>query len=118
MNLLNTEHYPIDLRVRSALAWSYRQADVSITINYTNHYRDTDTQPNEPIASLTTFDLLLRYSIGERDTPGGVEIHAGVQNITNRPPPFVVNVQGAVGYDQENADPYLRTWMLSILKRW
>lgn len=118
MHLLNTDHNPIDLRFRSLWEWSYRQWDLSIAMNYTNHYRDTDTYPNQPIASLATFDSLLRYSIGERDAPGGMEITAGVQNITDRSPPYVLNTLGGVGYDQENADPYLRTWMVSILKRW
>jgi iron complex outermembrane recepter protein len=118
IRLLNTDHNPVDLRFRSSLDWRRGHGEFSIAMNYTNHYEDTDTQPSRPIASLTTIDLQFRYVIGERGTRGAVEISAGAQNVTNRAPPFVTNLAADVGYDQENADPYGRTWFLNILKRW
>lgn len=118
MRLVNTDHYPVDLRLRSTWDWSYRQWYLSTTLNYTNHYRDTDTHPNTPIGSLTTVDMMLRYTIGEHDAFGSLEISGGVQNIANHAPPFVTNIEAAVAYDQENADPYLRMWVLSLFKRW
>jgi outer membrane receptor protein involved in Fe transport len=117
VSLLNTDHNPINLRFRTSLDWSRGRVDASIAANYTNHYRDVDSSPVHRIGSFTTYDWLLKYSIGERKSSGALEVSAGIQNVMDRQPPFLRNVAGDVGYDQENADPQGRVWFVNLSYR-
>ena len=118
VSLLNVDHNPINLRLRSSLDWQRGRVDVLVGANYTNRYRDLDSSPNRSVASFTTVDWQVKYAIGEPKKSGAFEVSVGMQNLFNRAPPFLRNVAGAVGYDQENADPLGLLWFVSCSYRY
>jgi iron complex outermembrane receptor protein len=115
---LNTDHNPINLRLKESVDWHLGPISVLVAMNFTNNYRDADSQPNRPIASLTTFDWQLKYVIGKSAAPGAIAVSAGMQNIFNRAVPFLQNRAANVGYDQENFDPLGRVWFAKLALNW
>jgi len=120
VSLLNTPHYPVNLRLRAALGWYGRRIGWDALLNYTNSYRDTVSQPNRPVAAWTTLDAQLHYEVGRNDGGWlqGVRLELNAINLFNRPPPFLNNQAVFLGYDQENADPYGRLISVQIRKSW
>ncbi len=120
VSLLNTQNNPINLRLRASLSWSGRRLGATLALNYSNSYRDTASVPNVPVAAWTTIDAQLRYELGS----GGngwldhTQIQLSATNLFNRDPPFLNNALAALGYDQENADPYGRILSLWIRRNW
>jgi outer membrane receptor protein involved in Fe transport len=119
-SLLNTQNYPLNLRLRTSLSWSGRRLGATLTVNYSNSYRDTASVPNLPVAAWTTIDAQIRYQLG--NGAGGLLDHTRLElsalNLFNRDPPFLNNALAGLGYDQENADPYGRIVSLWIRKDW
>ncbi|HEY4214155.1 MAG TPA: TonB-dependent receptor [Steroidobacteraceae bacterium] len=103
VGLLNTPHEPLNLRFRASLSWSLRQLSSSLFLNYSNHYRNTLSRPEQDVASWATVDLQIAVTTADEGPFRGVQIAFNAQNLFNRNPPFVNNPVG-VGYDQENAD--------------
>ena len=118
--LLNTQNNPINLRLRTSLSWSGRRLGATLTLNYSNSYRDTASVPNLPVAAWTTIDAQLRYELGN-DAGGWLDrtrLELSAVNLFDRDPPFLNNALAGLGYDQENADPYGRIVSLRIRKDW
>jgi iron complex outermembrane recepter protein len=119
-NLLNTQNYPLNLRLRAALSWEASRLGATLAVNYSNSYRDTASVPNLPVAAWTTIDAQIRYQLG--NGAGGwldrTRLELSATNLFNRDPPFLNNTLAGLGYDQENADPYGRIVSLRIRKNW
>lgn len=119
-DLLNTQNYPLALRLRSSLSWEGRRLGATLAVNYSNGYRDAASVPSRPVAAWTTIDAQIRYRLG--NGAGGWLDHTRLElsalNLFNRDPPFLDNALAGLGYDQENADPYGRILSLWIRMSW
>ncbi len=119
-DVLNLQNNPINLRLKGTVRWSGTRLGGSISLNYSNSYRDTLTEPNMPVAAWTTIDAQISYRLGALN--GGpfdnTQIQLNAVNLFNRDPPFLNNAAAAIGYDQENADPFGRMLSLLIRKSW
>ncbi len=119
VNLLDTQHYPVDVRLRNSFAWKYLEFGAAAYINYADSYTDTASEPDRKVGSWTTLDLQLSYDTraGDQSPMADVLISLNVQNVFDEDPPFLNNSVG-VGYDEENADPLGRFISLQVRKRW
>ena len=119
-SLLSTQNEPINLRFRATAGWQYRGWGTLVAANFTNSYRDTVSNPQRGVASWTTIDLQLRYDFPDAARYGlrGTRIELNARNVFNVDPPFLNNQAAAIGYDQENADPYGRLLSLQLSKKW
>ena len=120
VRLLDTLGNPLALRILSSLQGEWHRAETSLDLNYQNAYSNTQTTPASRIASWTTIDAHASYHF-PRDTVGfleGMEIGITVKNVSNRPPPFAINVPLALGWDPANADVYNRTVRIYLEKCW
>ncbi|MEJ0037804.1 MAG: TonB-dependent receptor [Gammaproteobacteria bacterium] len=124
---LDTFLHPIDLTLRGSFGWSRSGLSAVAFLNYQDSYTDNIAVPNRRISSWTTFDLTVAYDFASRISSGvfqGVKLSGSVQNLFDRDPPFVSNslltsASGvARGFDPANANPYGRTFALSLTKRW
>jgi outer membrane receptor protein involved in Fe transport/urease accessory protein UreE len=115
-DLLNTEHEPIDWRLRGTASWDYRGLGVVGSLNYTDSYRQFPTDNTRTVASWTTADLRVAYHFGD-DPAQGAQVALNIENLFNALPPYLNNPVG-VGYDQENGDLLGRMVSLSITYRW
>jgi iron complex outermembrane receptor protein len=121
VDLLNTQHNPINLRFRGSLSWDRGGLGATAAINFDNGYRDTASSPERRVSSWTTCDLQLRYKVG---APGGggwlddTQLFMSVSNVFNASPPFLNNGAVGLGFDQENGDPSGRRVTVGVRKRW
>lgn len=121
ISLLNTENNPLDLRLRLALRWTYAGFAAVVAGNFTNSYRDTASIPQRSVGSWTTVDLQLSYPITTPATHSHLPtttVELDGQNVLDSSPPFLNNQVVAIGYDQENANPYGRILRLKIVAQW
>jgi iron complex outermembrane receptor protein len=118
--LLDTQNNPIDLKMRGTVSWQQRRWGATVGVNFQNHYTDTVSDPNRPISSYTTFDTQLRYEFAPFSTNflEHMRVELNATNVFNASPPFLNNQIAALGYDQENADPYGRLVSLQVRKTW
>ncbi len=119
MELLDTQHNPIDLRLRGSLSWTHRGFGAATYVNYADSYTDTANEPDRKVGSWTTLDVHLSYDTQTRDQSplAGMQFSLSVQNVFDAEPPFLNNSIG-VAYDQENADPLGRFVSLQVRKNW
>lgn len=119
VDLLDTQHNPIDLRVRGTLSWQHLGFGAAAYVNYADSYADTASEPNRTVGSWTTLDLQLSYDTRAHDKSllADMLFSLNVQNVFEEDPPFLNNSNG-VGYDEENADPLGRFVSLQIRKSW
>jgi iron complex outermembrane recepter protein len=118
--LLNTQNYPINLKLHGALSWQQRRWGTTVEVNFQNSYRDTISQPNRPVSSYTTFDTQLRYELAPFGTSflQNTRLELNAINVFNETPPFLNNSIASLGYDQENADPTGRLLSIQLRKAW
>lgn len=121
VSLLDRFGEPVDLNLRTTLRASRGNLSCAATINFVNHYHDTNFRPSVPISSWTTADLQLAYRWGEtpatRRTPEW-ELGVSVLNAFDRPPPVAPYPIGMIDYDPANATPLGRVMTLYAIKRW
>lgn len=118
LDLLDTQHNPLDLHLRGSLSWSRRGLGSTLTLNHADAYRDVGSTPNRRVGSWTTVDWRLGYEWDEEGWLGGSEVSISVQNLFDRDPPFLNNAAVGIGYDQENADLIGRFIRLHFRKSW
>lgn len=121
-DVLNMLNQPIDLRLRSGLAWSGKRFSAGMFLNYQDSYRNTD-QASSRIDSWTTLDGQLRYDFegARHDMLRGAKVVLSVQNVFDEAPPFVLSQGSPIahpGYDSVNATPLGRFIALEIAKAW
>lgn len=106
INLLDTAHYPINLRVRSTASWDFRDVGASASLSYFDDYTDNTRWPQRRVGSWTTFDLQLRT--GSLD---GSSLALNVENVFDRGAPFL-------DYDAENAYLLGRFVSVQLRRHW
>ncbi len=119
-SLLSTENQPINLRMRATAGWELAGFRAQVAANFANGYHDIASVPSRRIDSWTTIDVQLRYDLPETSNRwlSGTRIELNARNVCNVNPPFLNNQIVAIGYDQENANPYGRLLSLELRKSW
>jgi iron complex outermembrane receptor protein len=124
-SVLNTPHYPIDLRSRGTITWSRGPFTVTTSVNYQHGYRDTDSTPVRSVRSWTTEDLVIGFTYpdfdaGTRDRAASPETRVAlrVSNLMNSSPPFLNNALEHIGYDEENGNLLGRIVSVTVRESW
>lgn len=119
-DMLNTQHNPIDLRLRGSMTWERGGLTVAEFVNYQDAYRDTDSQPNRRVSSWTTADMTVTYAVPNSVSTAlaGTKLSLNMLNVFNASPPFLNNEYEKIGYDQENGDLAGRMVSVTVRKRW
>lgn len=119
-NLLNTPFNPIDLRLRPRAEFRIGPLSAGAFLNYANSYEDNRGTVPVPVASWTTVDMNVGYTCANDCWfLQHATILAGVTNIANRPPPYLVNALGyGVNFDGTNANALGRFIYLQISTKW
>lgn len=119
VSLLDTENEPINLRMRASTGWELGGFAASAAANFTNGYWNTGSTPEQRVDSWTTIDVQLRYDFSDDQAwLHGTRLELNARNVFNVDPPFLNNQITAIGYDQENANPYGRQLSLELRKNW
>ncbi|HEX3913130.1 MAG TPA: TonB-dependent receptor [Steroidobacteraceae bacterium] len=119
-NLLNTPFNPVDLRLRPRAEFRIGPFSAAVFLNYTNSYEDNRGTVPVPVAPWTTVDMNVAYACASdcwflQHTT----IMAGVTNIANKEPPFLVNASGfGVNFDGTNANALGRFIYLQVSTKW
>jgi iron complex outermembrane receptor protein len=120
IELLNTEHEPIDWRARGKVSWIRGPFTTSAFVNFTDSYREIASTPSRTVHSWTTVDLNLEYAPGP-ESPSwlqGTTFGISAQNAFDAQAPFLNNVAVGIGYDQENANLLGRVLGFRIRHKW
>lgn len=108
VSFLNTVNNPLALRLRAGQNVVYDDLSASAFVNYAGAYTDNIVTPAARISSWTTLDIVTTYSrsLGTSDTRR-LSFTVGVDNLTNRNPPFVANNTSGfpMYFDGANASP-------------
>jgi outer membrane receptor protein involved in Fe transport len=119
-SLLNTPFNPIDLRLRPRVQYQIGPFSAAAFLNYTSSYEDNRGTTPVPVASWTTVDMNVGYTC--RNDCGFLQhttVLAGVTNIANRAPPYLVNALGyGVNFDGTNANALGRFIYLQLSTKW
>lgn len=99
---LNTMNNPVNLRERATATHADGPVSLSGSVNYTNHYWDTTSQPRRRIGSWTTVDATMTYKPAESSALRGAELLLTVRNLMDRQPPFANNGIFFAGWDPAN----------------
>lgn len=120
INVVNTPHDPIDVRLRGSLTWSYGGLSLAGFLNFQDAYHDTDSQSARHVPSWTTADATLSYVLPESWVApfAGLNVSLNALNVFNSYPPFLNNSAEQIGYDEENGDLVGRAVSISVRKRW
>lgn len=120
VDLRNTAHYPIALRLRGTAGLEYRSFRASTSVNFQGRYTDIDATPRQPVASWMTTDLTLGYSFrnGELPIVDEAELTLSVENLFNSSPPYLYNTAQFIAYDQENGNLLGRQARIRLQTRW
>jgi outer membrane receptor protein involved in Fe transport len=120
IELLNTEHEPVDWRARGKVSWKRGPVTTSAFVNFTDSYRDIASRPSRTVHSWTTADLNLEYAPGP-ESPSwlqGTTFGISAQNVFDTQAPFENNGAVGIGYDQENASLVGRVLGFRIQHKW
>lgn len=118
--LLNTPFNPVSLRLRPRAEFRWGPVSAAAFLNYTNSYEDNRGATPVPVASWTTVDMNVGYSCGKNCWfMQHATVLAGVTNIANRSPPFLMNALGyGVNFDGTNANALGRFFFLQVSTKW
>ncbi len=116
---VSTQSNPIDLRLQGSIEWRHRDWTTSMHVNYADGYRDTASVRQRRVASWTTLDMRIAYSVNVsvQSWLNGTMFALSAENVFDTDPPFLNNQVG-IGYDQENADLTGRILSISLRKKW
>jgi iron complex outermembrane receptor protein len=119
-SLLNTPFNPIDLRLRPRAQYQIGPFSAAAFLNYANSYEDNRGTTPVPVASWTTVDMNVGYTCGNDCWfLQHATVLAGVTNIANRAPPYLVNALGyGVNFDGTNANALGRFIYLQLSSKW
>ncbi len=121
--LLDTPYNPVDFKARAKVAFTNDEWLLAAFLNYVNSYQDNRVPPTVPVASWTTVDLNLRYSIPDAaEFFKGTSISLSVINAANRRPPYVAAPAGdgvpEADFDGANANVLGRVISLEVNLRY
>jgi iron complex outermembrane recepter protein len=111
-----------NLKARAGLTWQDGGLSFTGLANYISGETDTGVIPNVSVASSTTIDLTLAYSLPSTQEPWrGVRIGLTASNLFDRDPPRAVSPSISVPgiyYDSTNSSIMGRYVALSLTKAW
>jgi iron complex outermembrane recepter protein len=127
-SLLNDFGDPLRFRAKANLGWSMTQWSAYGRANFANAYHNSQ-DPNCPvlpgcaISSWTTVDSGVAFTTPKDSAGigGGMRIALDVMNLFNRAPPYanrLFSPTNPLTYDPLNANPLLRTFSVSVTKKW
>jgi iron complex outermembrane receptor protein len=118
--LLNTPFNPVNLRLRPRAEFRWGPVNAAAFLNYTNSYEDNRGSTPVPVASWTTVDMNVGYTCGNDCWfMQHTTVLAGVTNVANRAPPFLLNALGyGVNFDGTNANALGRFVYLQVSTKW
>jgi iron complex outermembrane receptor protein len=126
-SFLNTTINPLRFRAKANFGWSQNAWGANARVNFSNKYSNTiDTNcaatNSCSVSSWTTVDLNGFYAPLTRMGPKWLEdsrVTFIVSNLFNRAPPSVTYppIYPQQGYDPSNANPLLRTFGVTFMKR-
>ncbi len=119
-SILNTAYNPIDLRLRGRVIVNYDDFTFGAFVNFVNSYTNNTVTPAAPVASWTTLDVSLSYSLKSgQEYLDGLRLQIGATNVTDAAPPFVYNqILPGYNYDGANASPVGRFLYAQVSKDW
>lgn len=118
-----TTFQAIKLEGRANVGWEYKGFDANVYVNYTGDYTNrgigviqntliksaagATVGGGDPVNSFTTVDLNVSYKLKDAKHFKSAQVFADVTNLFNKNPPFVnvYAINGASGYDANNASP-------------
>jgi iron complex outermembrane recepter protein len=121
-SVLGTIGNLVPWRGRMTLGWNRGPLSAILAMNYTGSYLNNTPltgQPDQEVASWTTFDLNLTFDFGKLSNPGflaGTQLSLASQNLLDRGPPLVLTAAGA-GFDPNYANIYGRIVTLQATKK-
>jgi len=118
--LVDTIGNPPDLRLRGRATLSLGGFGAALFANYVDGYVNATSGAAKPVGSWLTFDVQLRYRIGEGGGRPGLSFALSATNLFDRAPPRTAYLLGTttIGYDVENASPLGRVVALQVSTRW
>ncbi len=118
--LLNTPFNPVNLRLRPRAEFRWGPFNAAAFLNYTNSYVDNRRPTPVPVASWTTVDMNFGYTCGNDCWfMKHATVLAGVTNLANRAPPYLMNALGVgVNFDGTNANALGRFFFLQVSTKW
>ncbi|HVJ37747.1 MAG TPA: TonB-dependent receptor [Stenotrophomonas sp.] len=116
VDAVNLPYQPVDLKVRGGVALTRRNLGGGLFVNYVDSYRDPSNLADPHINSWTTVDLYFKYDF-EAQSLAGTRLTFNIQNLFDRPPPFLVNTLNS-GFDPTNATALGRFVSLALMHRW
>ena len=122
VSLTNTLFNPVDLNIRGSLGYSNGGINANLFVNYVDDYKVDSTPGAEAIASWTTVDVNLSYSIPPKDNGGLLQdtvLRFSVINLFDQDPPATPeNANFSLArYDPTNASPLGRFVALEFTKK-
>jgi iron complex outermembrane receptor protein len=120
---LNNIGFPLRLRMRGSVGWSFGPVSTLAFVNYENGYTNTETTPSQSVGNYTTVDLNVIYDLG-KTFPGvwskDLTLTAHVDNLFDKDPPYVnipISPNGGGGFDPNVASAIGRLVSLQIAKK-
>lgn len=116
VSVLDTLSNPLAWHVIGTGTWGVGEALASFTLRYTKGYLNDQVQPATRVASWTTGDVRLAYTLNAQDRFGThpIDVAINCENVTNRYSPFAINTVANLAYDQENGSLQGRVVALSV----
>lgn len=110
---------PPNWRGRGGADWSAGRFGLAAFVNYAGPVRDSRYSPAPIVASLTTFDLSLRYHIPRGGMLGGLGFTASALDLFDAKPARIATTGiGDAPFDSTNYSPVGRFVALRIAKSW
>jgi hypothetical protein len=116
--LVNTPYNPPRFKIRAQSGITSGPVSLSLFANYVGSYSDNLVSPAVPVASWTTIDATVTYSFRDNAPLSNTRVALQVQNMANRPPPFLRNANEPINYDAANANPLGRVLSIQGSTRW
>jgi iron complex outermembrane receptor protein len=119
--VLGTIDNLVPWRGRLSLGWNRGPWNTTLFTNYVGRYLNNTPiagEPDQQVASWTTFDLNVGFDFGKLDNPGwlkGSQVSLSAQNLAGRDPPLVLTAGGV--FDPNNANVYGRIITLQAAKK-
>jgi iron complex outermembrane receptor protein len=124
VDALNTIGFPMRLRFRGDVTWTYEAWNAALFVNYENSYQNNLSTPVQTVSAYATVDLHLGYKLGEAFPSApwlkGTRLGLDITNLFDADPPFVniiPNANGGGGFDPQAANPIGRIVAFSIDKK-
>jgi iron complex outermembrane recepter protein len=120
---INMPYLPTRFRGKIQVGWDHSGLASYSRINFANAYSNSSTGDPRcavscPVASYTTVDAGISYSLARREGSGylaGIRLSLDVSNVFDRAPPYVYD-QSFNNYDPTNASALQRAFSFAIIK--